>query len=164
MGLVGALFALSPAVLWAQQFPQQSALLSTPKVKEYGRPGYPQITVYVWGSADTGVWNVEQGTDLLEFASVISQVPLRDGGPEQKVTNRLQIYRDEPVGGQPFFEARIAELFTQRGTYPELKEGDILVLDTEVKGRFTWRDVAQVVGTVGTLLNTFLIIDRLRNN
>ena len=162
LGIIGVALALCPPVVWAQQ-PTQSSFLTTPRVKEYGRPGYPQITVYVWGSADTGVWQVEQGTDLLEFASVISQVQLESRSPDQRAINLLQIYRDGQADGDPFFESKIGDLFTQREIYPEMQDGDILVLQRETKGRFTWRDAAQVFTTVGTILNTYLILDRIRN-
>lgn len=163
LGIIGVVLALCPPVAWAQQ-PTQSSFLTTPRVKEYGRPGYPQMTVYVWGSADTGVWQVEQGTDLLEFASVISQVRLESGSPDQRTIHLLQIYRDGQTEGKPFFESKIGDLFTQREIYPEMQDGDILVIQRETKGRFTWRDAAQVVGTVATILNTYLILDRIRNN
>lgn len=154
------LIALSPAAVLAQQ---PSPLL-TPMVKEYGRPGYPQITVYVWGNADTGVWSVEEGTDLLEFASVISRIQLEERAPDRRSIRWLRIYREGRTGGAPFFESRIEDLFTERARYPQLEEGDILALETEARGRFTWRDVTRVVSTVGTLLNTYLIIDRIRQN
>jgi hypothetical protein len=161
LGLI--LLLLCPPAVWAQPLPQSSPL-STPRVKEYGRPGYPQITVYVWGSADTGVWQVEKGTDLLEFASVISQVRLEAGDPSRRIVNLLQIYRDGSTDGEPFFESKIGDLFTQRKGYPEMQDGDILVLQRETKGRFTWRDAAQIFTTVGTILNTYLILDRIRND
>ena len=161
LGMFGLALFLCPPGVWAQQFPQSS--LTSSGIKEYGRPGYPQITVYVWGSADTGVWSVEKGTDLLEFTSVVSQVQLESRTPDQRAITLLQIYRDGQARGEPFFESKIADLFTQRGRYPEMQEGDILVLQRETKGRFTWKDAAQIIGTVGTFLNTFLILDRLRN-
>jgi len=161
LGMFGLALFLCPPGVCAQQFPQSS--LTSSGIKEYGRPGYPQITVYVWGSADTGVWSVEKGTDLLEFTSVVSQVQLESRTPDQRAITLLQIYRDGQARGEPFFESKIADLFTQRGRYPEMQEGDILVLQRETKGRFTWKDAAQIIGTVGTFLNTFLILDRLRN-
>lgn len=145
----------------AQQIPQSEFL--TPNVKEYGRPGYPMMTIYVWGNADTGVWNVEEGTDLLEFLSVVSRVQFGENRPDQRATEILRLYRDGRAEGEPFFESRVEDLFTRRDSYPTLQEGDIIVLETKVKGRFTWRDVGQVVGVAATVLNTWLLLDRLRN-
>jgi len=156
------LFAMIPLQTRAQDVPQDAEELGTPNVKEYARPGYPVITVYVWGNADTGVWNVEKGTDLLEFVSVVSRAQFGGRSPEERSVQILKLYRDGRAEGTPFFESRIEELFTRTDTYPSLQENDILVLETEVKSRFTWRDVSQVVGLAATVLNTYLILDRLR--
>ena len=121
------------------------------------------MTVYVWGNADTGVWSVEEGTDLLEFLSVISRMRFGEQNPERRATEVLRLYRDGRPGDDPFFEAPIQELFARADQYPALQEGDILVLETNVRTRFTWRDVGRVVGVAGTFFNTWLILDRIRD-
>lgn len=136
--------------------------LFTPTVKEYGRPGYPRMTIYVWGNADSGVWNVERGTDLLEFVSVISRARMSQNSPDRRRIERLSVYRDqEPGRGDPFFESDVKDIFADRNSYPALQEGDILVLETDTRTRFTWRDIARVTGTVAALLNTYLLFERL---
>ena len=161
--LLGAVLILAagPRQAHAQQIPNTPVL--TPNVKEYGRPGYPVFTVYVWGDADTGVWSVDEGTDLLEFISVISRTQFGGRAPDRRAIQKLKLYRDGRAEGEPFFEARIQDLFTARDSYPALQAEDILVLETEVKGRFTWRDVGQIVGIASTVFNTFLILDRIQN-
>ncbi|HKL87596.1 MAG TPA: hypothetical protein VJ884_01235 [Salinibacter sp.] len=156
------ILAVGPSLVQAQQLPNVTTL--TPNVKEYGRPGYPVFTVYVWGEADTGVWSVEEGTDLLEFISVISRAQFGARGPDRRSIQKLKLYRDGKAEGKPFFEARIQDLFTARGSYPTLQSEDILVLETQVKGRFTWRDLGQMIGIASTILNTYLILDRIQNN
>lgn len=163
LGLCLLLFN-SPTLVRGQEVgaPQQLAN-QQPKVKEYGAEGVPKMTVFVWGNADSGVWRVEKGTDLLEFLSVVSRLRMRDRNPDRRLVKTLSMYRDgNPTQGEPFFQARVEELFTGRNNYPELQEGDVLVLETEAQNRFTWRDIAQVAGTVATVLNTFLIIQRIR--
>mgnify|MGYP006280611613 CR=1 FL=1 len=158
----GLLFLATPSVGWAQQSPQLSALTS-PQIKEYGRPGYPKITVYVWGNADTGVWNVEEGTGLLEFVSVISRVQFGNQRPESRNVQTLRIYRADRTDKDPFFESRVEKLFTERTVYPSLKDGDILVLETNVKNRFSWRLFREIISTAAILLNTYLLLDRLND-
>lgn len=160
--LVSAALLLSAGATTAraQQIPESDLL--TPNIKEYARPGYPVMTVYVWGNADTGVWRVEEGTDLLEFLSVVSRVRFGEANPERQATELLRLYRDDRPGGEPFFESEIQDLFSERNQYPSLQEGDILVLETKVRTRFTWRDVGRVVGVAGTFFNTWLILDRIR--
>lgn len=162
------LISTVPSSVQAQEEPQVTSgtrAMFTPTVKEYGRPGYPKITVYVWGNADSGVWNVEKGTDLLEFLSVVSRARMTDNSPDRRRTERLSIYRDQRPGEaeSPFYETEVQELFSSRGSYPSLQEGDILVLETRTRNRFTWRDIARVTGTIAALLNTYLLFDRLSN-
>jgi hypothetical protein len=158
---VAALFSITaPVNVLAQQQPG-NATMNNPTVKEYGRSGYQKITVYVWGNADTGVWRVEQGTDLLEFVSVVSRLQLVDDDPRERKIETLRIYRDQAQDETPFFEQRVETLFSKRGDYPALQDGDILVLETKTKSRFTWRDVAQVTGTIAAVVNTYLLLDRL---
>ena len=170
--LVTALFVLAtmasvgPPAAQAQEQPQmvtaETRALFTPTVKEYGRPGYPRMTIYVWGNADSGVWNVERGTDLLEFVSVISRARMSQNSPDRRRIERLSVYRDQQPGrGDPFYESDVKDIFAYRDSYPALQEGDILVLETETRTRFTWRDIARVTGTVAALLNTYLLFERL---
>jgi hypothetical protein len=166
--LFGFATTLPTAVSSAQvedQQPQMTAetrALFTPTVKEYGRPGFPRITVYVWGNADSGVWNVEKGTDLLEFITVVSRARMTDSSPDRRRVETFSLYRNQQPGdGDPFFETEVEGMFANRGSYPALQEDDILVLETRTRGRFTWRDIARVTGTVAALVNTYLLFDRL---
>lgn len=165
LGLCFLLFA-DPTLVKGQEFddPQPQQLASQqPMVKEYGPEGVPKMTVFVWGNADSGVWRVEEGTDLLEFLSVVSRMQMRDRSPDREIIKQLSLYRDEQPGqGDPYFETRVERLFTGRDNYPALQEGDVLVLEIEARDRFTWRDIAQVAGTVATVLNTYLLIERIR--
>jgi hypothetical protein len=152
----------APISVQAQQQPGDALSgVTNPTVKEYGRSGYEKITIYVWGNADTGVWRVEKGTDLLEFVSVVSRLRLVSEDPRERQIESLLIYRDQSQDEEPFFEQRVETLFSKRGNYPALQDGDILVLETKTKSRFTWRDVAQVTGTIAAVVNTYLLLDRL---
>jgi hypothetical protein len=170
IGVLGLTTVTPVLPSWAQaQEPQpqmtaETRALFTPTVKEYGRPGYPRMTIYVWGNADSGVWNVERGTDLLEFISVVSRARMTDNSPDRRRVEKLSIYRNQQPGGTPFYETEMKDIFSDRQSYPALQEGDILVLETRTRGRFTWRDIARVTGTVAAILNTYLLFDRLGNN
>lgn len=146
----------------AAQFAQD--VIAGPTVKTYGRPGYAKVTVYVWGTADTGVWNVEEGTDLLEFLSVAVR---SEGGNRNADVRSYQVFKMYREGqnrqNDPFFESRMDELFSRERSYPTIQEGDILVVETRSTRRFTWRDITQVTGTVASLVSTYLLIDRLND-
>lgn len=138
------------------------AALGRPNVQDYGRPGYPRMTVTVWGDAQSGVWTVEEGTDLLEFLSVSSQTRLNE-----RLNTRtfvlIQVYREGQRGKKPMFEERLDDMLARNTPYPDLREGDMVVVRTQQRRRFTWRDITQVTGTIIGLLNTYLILDRLNN-
>jgi len=132
------------------------------QIQVYGQPGNPKMTVYVWGQAQTGLWSVDQGTDLLEFASIVVTSQLAGNRPERETTLILQLFR-EGEREEPVFEQDVEEVFASR-SYPDLNDGDILVLKERVRRRFTWRDVSQVLGTVTSTISLVLLIDRLRDN
>ena len=154
------LLLMAPPATHAQQVDFKP---SGPGVKDYGRPGVPRIQVYLWGSANTGAWTIEEGTDLIEFISVASE-NARIARPDSRTIRTLKIYRDGYTDDDPFFEQRLEDLFAQRSGYPTLQNGDIVVLDTRQRRRFTWRDITTVTGTLVGLLNTYLLIDNLNDN
>jgi hypothetical protein len=159
--LLAGLLALG-LLCWPATLAAQTLNLgpSGPGVKDYGRPGVPRINVYLWGSADTGAWTIEENTDLVEFLSVASQADFNNR-PDSRTIRILKIYRDGYSDDDPFFERRLEELFARRTSYPALQEGDIVVLESRQRSRFTWRDIASVTGTVIGVLNTYLLLDRL---
>lgn len=132
-------------------------------MKDYGKPGVPRITVYLWGYADTGVWTVAEGTDLMEFLSVASRVP-PNIRPNNRVIRTLTVFRNGYTKEKPYFKSRLNKMFATRSGYPDLQNGDILVLNTQERPRFTWRDIARVTGTVVGVLNTYLLLDRLNDD
>jgi hypothetical protein len=132
-------------------------------IQVFGEPGNPKINIYVWGQAQTGIWSVDEDTDLLEFASLVTAGGFRSNRPDQEVDLFIQLFRDGRLTQEPFYEKNVEDLFASR-SYPELQSGDILVLKERVRRRFTWRDVSQVIGTVTSTLSLVLLIDRLRRD
>lgn len=131
------------------------------QIQVYGQPGNPKMNVYVWGQAQTGLWSVDVGTDLLEFASIITTSGMTANRADQETTLILQLFR-AGRGGEPVFEKMIEDVFVSR-SYPELNDGDILVLKERTRRRFTWRDVSQVLGTVTSTVSLVLLIERLQD-
>lgn len=132
-------------------------------VRVYGQPGNPKMTVYVWGQAQTGLWSVDEGTDLLEFASIVTTGGFTTNRPETESDMILQLFREGGTDAEPIYEQNVEDLFASR-SYPDLRNGDILVLKNRTRRRFTWRDVSQAIGTVTSTLSLILLIDRLRDN
>lgn len=135
-----------------------------PAIQDYGRPGVPRITIYVWGNAQTGVWTVEEGASMLEVVSATARVGLDERNPERRQIHTLRIFRDGDRSGNPEFEARLEDVFSRSVTLPELRERDVLVIDTRTRRRLSWRDVNQVAGTIASVLSIFILLDRLDSN
>ncbi|WP_022835592.1 hypothetical protein [Salisaeta longa] len=144
---------------YAQTIPDAN---TNPNIQTYGRPGYPKITIFVWGTPTGGTWSIEEGTDLVEFLSVSAGgANMTDRSPDRRIIYTVKLYRRGQTQGDPIFSARLENLFARRIDYPSLQNGDILVLDAEAKRRLSWRDISQVTGTIASLVSTYLLLDRL---
>ncbi|WP_410338163.1 hypothetical protein, partial [Longimonas sp.] len=131
-------------------------------IQDYGRPGVPRITIYVWGNAQSGVWTVEEDASMLEVVSATSRVGLDERNPERRQVHTLRLFRDGNRSGDPEFEARLEDVFSRSVTLPELRERDVIVIETRTRRRLSWRDINQVTGTIASVLSTYLLIERLQ--
>lgn len=129
-------------------------------VMDYGRPGYPRVRIYLWGNAQQGVWTVEEGTDLLEYLSVATQGDFRESA-ENRVRNVVRLYRKGQTTGEPVFKSRVEKIFARQVDYPQLRDGDVLVMETIERRRlFTFRQISRIVGTAASLVSLgFLVFD-----
>lgn len=153
--LAGLLTLLLPASAIAQN------LGENPAIQDYGRPGVPRITIYVWGNAQTGVWTVEEGASMLEVVSATARVGLNERSPDRRQIHTLRVFRDGNRDGEPDFEARLEDVFSRSVTLPELRERDVLVIESRTRRRLSWRDISQVTGTIASVVSIFILLDRL---
>lgn len=131
------------------------------QIKDYGRPGYPRVTVYLWGNGDNGIWMVEKGTDLLEYLSAAADGDFNNSS-ETKVRNNVLLYRNGQIDKDPVFEASLDDLFSRQVEYPMLQDGDVLVVKSIQKRRFLYRfrTVSQITGAVASVVSLgFLVFD-----
>jgi len=154
--LLGSLLLPAPAV--AQNALPGFAEPSDSYVKDYGRPGYPRVRVYLWGNADSGVWTVEEGTDFLDFLSTAGNGNF-NRQPDRRVKNFVRLYREGQTNAEPVFEERLESLFARQVAYPTLQNGDVLVIETEQRRRrFTLRQVGFVTGTLASIASLVFIV------
>lgn len=132
-------------------------------VNVYGRPGYPKITVFVWGQAQNGVWLVEEDTGLIELLTVAARSDVTIRQPDRRSETFVKIFRNgaSPRGSDPLFMANVDEVFSGQRSYPAFEDGDILVVENRVRRRVTWWDVSQIVGTVSSGVSLILLLNRL---
>lgn len=155
------LVLLSPDVSQAQQIPPSSLLdggLSQVQEYDYGRPGYPRVTIYLWGNAQNGMWTVEQGTNFLEYLSVAARGNFNEAA-ETRVKNKIRLYREGQIDDEPVFEADLEAIFSRKVDYPKLQSGDVLIVESIQRRRFfTFRNMSQVVGTTASLVSLGLLV------
>lgn len=127
---------------------------------DYGRAGYPRVRVYLWGNARNGVWTVEEGTDLLEFLSVVAQGNFNQSA-DTRSKNVLLMYRKGQIDQEPVFEMRMEKIFARQVDFPTLQNGDVLVVQTEQRRRYlTFRSISQAVGTVSSVFSLVYLLTR----
>lgn len=130
------------------------------QTNDYGRSGYPRVRVYLWGNADNGVWTVEEGTDLLEFLSASATGNFTQEA-DTRVKNILKVYRDGQKGDDPVFEMRVQEIFARQNKPFQLRNGDVLVVESvERRRNFTVRGIAQVAGAVASVASLVFLLQR----
>lgn len=126
----------------------------------YYVPGEATIQVSVVGSVpQPGLYEVGLGTDL-------GRVLALAGGPryDPRERNRrrrveLRLYRPN-AGPEPIYATTLQDAATNPGVYPQLREGDTLLVDViEVRG-FEWQDAAAIAGGLSAVA---LILQVLTN-
>lgn len=156
--LIGCLFLLGETAVRAQD--------GSDYIREFGEPGVPKVTVYLWGdNANNGIWRVDEETDLLTFLSVASVSGFTERRPEVQSSIWIRIYRQgEGQGDDPFFQAEAGDVLSEpRGSLPTLRDDDVVVVESQTRRRFTWRDISQITGTAASLLSLYFTIERLRD-
>ncbi|HLT47827.1 MAG TPA: hypothetical protein VK002_11410 [Rubricoccaceae bacterium] len=117
-------------------------------------PGEPTISVYVWGTVRApGLYEVGTGTDLGELLTLTGGP---EAGPETEdrvVTTTVRVFRAQGDARVLAYEAVLDEVVREPGRYPDLRDNDIVEVETTVEevGGFSWRDALSVVTSVAAV-------------
>ncbi len=156
-----ALMSLSVgAPAQAQDFP--SILGESQFVYEFAAPGQQTMTVYIWGDVGRpGIWLVEPDVDLIALLSAALVPGIGQEQPEYTQHVELSVYRGPSGQQQQVYHARLEDLVAEGADYPTLRDGDILEVTTDQSRRFSFRAIAQYVGTISSLVILFLRLREL---
>jgi hypothetical protein len=125
-------------------------------------PGRPSTQVQVWGAVRApGLYEVDQGTDLGKLLTLAGGPPvgMLQDRRIREVTVRL--YRNNAGTRTLVYEADL-EAFIERPTlYPQLSDGDLVMVDAVERQTFGWREGIAIVSAVGTITSVFLYVVRL---
>ena len=128
----------------------------------YARPGYATMTVYIWGNVGkAGIWEIESGTDLVELLSAARVPGLGTEQADMQQRIILRIYRMQGTERQEIYDENLESVLEAGTRGPTLQAGDVLSVETQTERKFSFRTVAQYVGTASSLLILFLRLRRL---
>ena len=139
------LLALAGPSVTAQPIPTGGAA-----VYRHAHPGQAVISVHVWGAVrQPGWYEVGPGTGLDQILSLAGGpvVGAEDPREERRVNLTLTRGAEHAVVFATTLDALMAS-----GPAPALAHGDVLMLQTTVRPRFTWRDGLGAASAVGGLL------------
>lgn len=118
----------------------------------HARPGEATVQISVWGTVPRpGIYEVPLGTNLDKLLTMTGGIPdeARQEDQERRITVRL--FRQNSDQRRLIYEAPIEDVLVNTGQYPDLEDDDVLVVETLVERRFSWRDGLTVVGGIATV-------------
>lgn len=121
-------------------------------------PGEATVQVSVLGAVRVpGIYVVGAGTRLDELFAMT-------GGPQQRESPEIsskvdvKLFREDGEKRQLVYQDLLESMLTEPGRYPALAEGDVLIVDQNLRRKFGWREGLSVLTAVGTFA---LVVDRL---
>ena len=125
----------------------EQVISTAPGYYVYHQPGEATIQVAVEGAVRTpGLYEVAVGTDL-------GRVLALTGGPaydarEDNQRQRVEVRLFRPNEGA-IYATTLQDVAANPGAYPDLREGDSIVVDVIRKRRFGWQEAGAVAGILG---------------
>lgn len=158
--LVLLVLAIAPApTAEAQQFGRVAEIENLGvRYFAFTLPGRPSTQVQLWGDvAQPGVYEVEVNTDLAKLLTLAGGTPRTVQDPRDRALTTIQLVRGEDGRRQIVYESSYEE-FIMNPNYPQLRDGDYVVVDTRIRRGWRWQDTVQVVSAVGTLTSVGLTL------
>jgi hypothetical protein len=169
---------LAPAPADAQGFGRVEETNSNVAYFYHARPGQATVQISVWGTIPRpGIYEIPDTTDLDKLLTMAGGAPLQPRTEDRdpaKIT--VRVYRPQSAAASEagndaesqsaprtmIFEAPLERMLAGKAQYPDLRDDDIVVVETvQPKEGFSFRDVLSVASTLGTLtLLALRIFDR----
>lgn len=131
----------------------------------HAQEGQATVQVSVWGTIPRpGIYEVPDTTGLEKLLTMAGGAPLEARQKNRKPPRiTIQVYRPTEDGRTQIFESRLQTLLEGSPKYPNLRDNDIVVVETvRFRRPFGWRDVFSVASTLGTLtLLALRVFDRV---
>jgi hypothetical protein len=128
----------------------------------YARQGALTNTVYVLGSINAGIYEIERGTRLSELFVLASGATIGERTRYDRSKTIVRLYRSDEEGGRELLqENELENLLTDESLNIEMMEDDILVVEVQVRTRMSWRDGLSVATALAAVS---LAIERIVAN
>lgn len=116
----------------------------------FARPGQNTIQVFLLGDVgQSGVFMIGENIDLAQLVALA-------GGPVGTGRSRttIRLYRPEDGKRTLLYEAD-AEEFIEQSSYPSLRTGDVIQVESIERRGFGWRDALTLITTAASLTLTY---------
>lgn len=131
-------------------------------VREYRRPGFPTMTLFVMGGVQQpGVWKFEREADFYEIISVLSATGL--SATSQVSTKQeviIRVYRENGASRTQVYQQDFSDILQGLQTPPKLQDQDILVVETVTRPtrRITVRAISSIIAATSSAVLLYLRI------
>lgn len=118
----------------------------------FAERGEATVQIYLWGAGRAGIYEIPVGTGLDKLLSMAGGAPVvaeQEGVPPPVVT--VRVYRGDDETREMIYEAEVDALVTDRSAYPDLRDNDVVVVESFTPRDFGWREALDIVRTAGTL-------------
>lgn len=126
----------------------------------YARPGDATVQVLVMGFGG-GIYEVTDGTRLDELLALVGGATGPEIGPQDRLIRRtttVRLYRGSEGRRSLIYEAPLEQMLLETDQHPRLLDGDLFLIETETRRRFSFRDGVQIIGGLASFA---LLIDRI---
>lgn len=122
------------------------------------RPGEASIQIWVISDNRSGIYEIGDGINLGELIVLTGTGPGIMTTRERRRTT-IRVFRETGASRNLIYESSLEDMVREPSLYPDLNNGDVIMLETRVKQRFQWRDALSVISAAST---TILLVDRIR--
>jgi hypothetical protein len=142
----------------AQAFSGSGVEASGVSFNRFARPGESTVRVWVVSDTRSGLYEIGEDVSLGELLVLTGTGPGLVSVRERRRTT-IRVYRGDRTSRGMIYEATFEEMLENPGRYPTLQNEDAVVVETQVRARFHWRDALTIVSAASS---TILLIERFR--
>jgi len=164
MLLAAAVIVGAAPTAQAQEFGRIQETKTNAAYFYYAQPGEATVQVYVWGAAQAGIYEIPDNTSLARLLTMtggVARGEREEGQKRPRITVRL--FRPDQSREEPLLETRAQRVLQGNVEAPQLREDDIIVIETIQPSQFTWRDGLSITSTLLSFTLLVLRILRFRN-